>query len=68
MIWGCCFRCLLLVGMGIVMVYSASSALALQRNSAATTTFLKRQALFSLAGILALVGFSYIPFSSVPGH
>ncbi len=58
---GLLFPVLLLVGMGIVMVYSASSALALKKFGS-DYYFLKRQALFSLAGILALVGFSYIPF------
>ena len=58
---GILFPVLLLVGMGIVMVYSASSALALEKFGS-DYFFLKRQALFSLAGILVLVGFSYIPF------
>jgi len=58
---GLLFPVLLLVGMGIIMVYSASSALALQRFGS-DYYFLKRQALFSLAGIVVLVGFSYIPF------
>jgi cell division protein FtsW len=58
---GLLFPVLLLVGMGIIMVYSASSALALQRFGS-DYYFLKRQAMFSLAGIVVLVGFSYIPF------
>jgi cell division protein FtsW len=58
---GLLFPVLLLVGMGIVMVYSASSALALEKFGS-DYFFLKRQALFSLVGILVLVGFSYIPF------
>jgi cell division protein FtsW len=58
---GLLFPVLLLVGMGIVMVYSASSALALERYGS-DYYFLKRQAVFSLMGILVLVAFSYIPF------
>ena len=58
---GLLFPVLLLVGMGIVMVYSASSALALDKFGS-DYFFLKRQAMFSLVGIVVLVGFSYIPF------
>ena len=58
---GLLFPVLLLVGMGIIMVYSASSALALKRYGS-DYYFLKRQAMFSLVGIVVLVGFSYIPF------
>ena len=58
---GLLFPVLLLVGMGIVMVYSASSALALKKFGS-DYFFLKRQALFSLIGIVVLVCFSYIPF------
>jgi cell division protein FtsW len=58
---GLLFPVLLLVGMGIVMVYSASSALAL-KNYGSDYYFLKRQALFSVCGIVVLVLFSYIPF------
>jgi cell division protein FtsW len=58
---GLLFPVLLLVGMGIVMVYSASSALAL-KNFGSDYFFLKRQAAFSLVGIIVLVTFSYIPF------
>ena len=58
---GLLFPVLLLVGMGIIMVYSSSSALALKRYGS-DYYFLKRQALFSLVGIVVLVGFSYIPF------
>lgn len=58
---GLLFPVLLLVGMGIVMVYSASSALALKKFGS-DYFFLKRQALFSLIGIVVLVLFSYIPF------
>lgn len=55
------FAVLFLVGIGIVMVYSASSALALKKFGS-DFYFLKRQALFSLMGILALVFFSHIPY------
>ncbi|MGA6924675.1 MAG: FtsW/RodA/SpoVE family cell cycle protein, partial [Desulfosarcina sp.] len=58
---GLLFPVLLLVGMGIVMVYSASSALALKKFGS-DYFFLKRQAMFSLIGIVVLVSFSYIPF------
>lgn len=58
---GLLFPVLLLVGMGIVMVYSASSALALKKFGSGYF-FLKKQALFSLIGIVVLVAFSYIPF------
>jgi cell division protein FtsW len=52
---------LFLVGIGIVMVYSASSALALKKYGS-DFYFLKKQALFSLFGILALVICTHIPF------
>jgi cell division protein FtsW len=55
------FAVLFLVGIGIVMVYSASSALALKKYGS-DFYFLKKQALFSLLGIVALVIFSHIPF------
>lgn len=55
------FAVLFLVGIGLVMVYSASSALALKKFSS-DYYFLKRQALFSLMGIIALVVCSHIPF------
>ena len=58
---GLLFPVLLLVGMGIVMVYSASSALALKKFGSGYF-FLKRQATFSVIGIVVLVLFSYIPF------
>lgn len=52
---------LFLVGIGIVMVYSASSALALEKYGS-DAYFLKKQALYSLFGILALVACTHIPF------
>jgi cell division protein FtsW len=55
------FAVLFLVGIGIVMVYSASSALALKKYGS-DFHFLKKQAVFSLLGIVALVVFSHIPF------
>jgi cell division protein FtsW len=58
---GLLFPVLLLVGMGIVMVYSASSAMALKKFGS-DYFFLKKQAMFSLIGIVVLVAFSYIPF------
>ena len=58
---GLLFPVLLLVGVGIVMVYSASSALAIKKFGSGYF-FLKKQAMFSLIGIVVLVTFSYIPF------
>ncbi len=55
------FAVLFLVGIGIVMVYSASSALALKKYGS-DFYFLKKQGLFSLLGILALVICRHIPF------
>ena len=55
------FAVLFLVGIGIVMVYSASSALALKKYGSGFH-FLKKQALFSLIGMVVLVAFSHIPF------
>lgn len=55
------FAVLFLVGIGIVMVYSASSALALKKMGS-DVHFLKKQAFFSLLGILALVICSHVPF------
>ena len=56
------FSVLFLVGIGIVMVYSASSALALKQFGS-DYYFLKRQALFSLMGMIALVTCGHIPLS-----
>ncbi len=55
------FAVLFLVGIGIVMVYSASSALALKKYGS-DYHFLKKQAFFSMLGIMSLVAFSHIPF------
>jgi len=57
------FSVLFLVGIGIVMVYSASSALALKKFGS-DYYFLKKQALFSVFGIVALVICSHVPFKA----
>jgi len=54
------FPVLFLVGIGIVMVYSASSALALKRFGT-DYYFLKKQAISSVAGITALVVCRHFP-------
>jgi len=58
---GLLFPVLMLVGMGIVMIYSASGAMALKKFGS-DYFFLKKQAVFSLIGMVVLVGFSYIPY------
>lgn len=55
------FAVFFLVGIGIVMVYSASSAVALKKFSS-DAFFLKKQAIFSVVGILTLVIFSHVPY------
>jgi cell division protein FtsW len=55
------FPVLMLVGIGIVMVYSASSALAMNKFGA-DSYFLKKQSLFALTGIVALVVFRHISY------
>ncbi len=55
------FPVLFLVGIGIVMVYSASSALALKKFGS-DYFFLKKQALFALAGIIVLVIGRHFPY------
>lgn len=55
------FPVLFLVGIGIVMVYSASSTLALKKFGTGYY-FLKKQALFALLGILALVICRHFPY------
>jgi cell division protein FtsW len=52
---------LFLVGIGMVMVYSASGALAMQKYHS-DYYFLKRQGSYSLLSILALVFCRYIPY------
>jgi cell division protein FtsW len=55
------FPVLFLVGVGVVMVYSASSALALKQYGT-DFYFLKKQALFSFMGVVTLVIFRRVPF------
>ena len=55
------FPVLFLVGIGIVMVYSASSALALKKF-ASDYFFLKKQALFAFAGVIILVAARHFPY------
>ena len=55
------FAVLILLGIGLFMVYSASSALA-AKKWASEYYFLKRQAAFTLIGFLGLLIFSRIPF------
>ncbi len=55
------FPVLFLVGIGMVMVYSASSALALKKFGS-SYFFLKKQALFALVGLIALVIARHFPY------
>ena len=55
------FPVLFLVGIGIVMVYSASSAVALKKFGS-SYLFLKKQALFALIGIVGLVICRHFPY------
>ena len=55
------FPVLFLVGIGIVMVYSASSAVALKKFGA-DFHFLKRQATFAFLGLMALVLCRHFPY------
>ncbi len=55
------FPVLFLVGIGIVMVYSASSALALEASKPGYY-YLKKQAIFGIFGIVLLVLFRHIPY------
>ena len=55
------FPVLLLVGIGVVMIYSASSALALKKFGN-EYYFLKKQAFFALIGCLALLICRYFPY------
>ena len=57
---GLLFPVLFLVGIGIVMVYSSSSALALNRFGS-DTYFLQKQAVFALLGTIALVVGRHFP-------
>ena len=55
------FPVLFLVGIGIVMVYSASSALAFKKFGS-DYFFLKKQAIFTLAGIVTLAICRHLPY------
>jgi len=55
------FPTILLVGLGIVMVYSASSALSFKVYGHGYY-YLKRQAVFALAGVVALVVCRHFPY------
>ncbi len=55
------FSVLFLVGIGIVMVYSASSSLALKRFGN-EYYFFKKQAFFAMAGIITLVLYRHLPY------
>ncbi|MFO7557522.1 MAG: putative lipid II flippase FtsW [Desulfobacterales bacterium] len=55
------FPVLILVGIGIVMVYSASSAMAFKKFGT-DSYFLKKQGTFALAGIVALVILRHTPY------
>jgi len=55
------FPVLFLVGIGIVMVYSSSSALAMKKFGS-DYFFLKKQAVFALIGICVLVVCRHIPY------
>ena len=55
------FPVLFLVGIGIVLVFSASSALALKKFGT-DYYFLKKQALFALLGVVALVICRHFPY------
>ena len=55
------FPVLFLVGIGMVMVYSASSALALKKFGS-SYFFLKKQAVFALMGLIALVAARHFPY------
>jgi cell division protein FtsW len=56
------FPVLFLVGIGIVMVYSASSAIAMKKFGS-DYYFLKKQAVFAVIGIGALVACRHIPYT-----
>ena len=58
---GLLFPVLFLVGIGIVMVYSASAAVALKKFGS-VYLFLKKQALFALLGLIGLVVCRHFPY------
>ena len=55
------FPVLFLVGIGVVMVYSASSAIA-RESYGNSYLFLKRQAIFALAGAAILIVCRFVPY------
>jgi cell division protein FtsW len=55
------FPVLMLTAIGIIMVYSASSVLAFKKFGT-DYFFLKKQALFAIAGLTVLVGFRHFPY------
>ncbi|MDD2389736.1 MAG: putative lipid II flippase FtsW [Desulfobacterales bacterium] len=55
------FAVMFLVGIGLVMVYSASSALALKKFGT-DYYFIKKQVLFSVAGFMILLACRHIPY------
>jgi len=55
------FPVLMLTAIGIIMVYSASSVLAFKKFGT-DYFFLKKQALFAIAGLIALVGCRHFPY------
>jgi len=55
------FPVLFLVGIGVVMIYSASSTLALKAFGN-EYYFLKRQAIFAMIGLLILVFYKHMPY------
>lgn len=55
------FPVLFLVGIGVVMVYSASSAIA-AKSYGNSYLFLKKQAVFALAGAAILIVCRYVPY------
>src|SRR5262245_24118497 len=54
---------LVLVSIGLVMVYRANSGLA-ARNYGDSFYFLKRQAVWAAAGVLSLMVFAAVPFTT----
>ncbi len=56
------FPALLLTGFGVVMVYSASSAIALDKFQT-DFYFMKKQVIFALVGLAAMIGVRFIPYT-----
>ena len=55
------FPTLLLTGFGVVMVYSASSAISLDKFQT-DFYFMKKQVIFALVGLAAMIGVRFIPY------